>query len=92
MSKGKNKLPWAILAAGSIAAAVLSVVSADVATPRPRWTTVRLESETVDIALGEKRVEVEAVFHMYNEGEAGKVRMGYPLGLFEKQLCLVNSV
>ena len=76
----------ATLAVAVVAVAAMSWVLADVATPRPRWTTVRMQSETVDIALGEKRVAVEAVFHMYNEGKAGKVRMGYPLGAFEDEL------
>jgi hypothetical protein len=75
-----------MLAAAAILISGLSLVRGDVATPRPRWTMVRLESETVGITLGEKRVAVEAVFHMYNEGKAGPVRMGYPVGLFETQL------
>jgi len=74
------------LAAGALVAAAISAAWADVATPRARWTMVRMESETVGIALGEKRVAVEAVFNMYNEGKAGPVRMGYPLGLFETEL------
>lgn len=73
----------AILAA---TAGVFSLVWADVASPRPRWTTVRMESETVNITLGEKRVQVEAVFRMYNDGNDASVRMGYPLGLFEDAL------
>jgi hypothetical protein len=74
------------LAALALVAAATCLVRADVATPRARWTMVRMESETVGITLGEKRVAVEAVFNMYNEGKAGPVRMGYPLGLFETEL------
>jgi hypothetical protein len=76
----------AVLAAAVGVTAVFSAVWADIATPRARWTMVRMESETVGIALGDQRVAVEAVFNMYNEGKAGPVRMGYPLGLFETEL------
>jgi hypothetical protein len=63
-----------------------SLVCADVATPRPQWTKVRMASEEVTITLSETKVKVEAVFNMHNTGEASKVRFGYPLGLFEKKL------
>jgi hypothetical protein len=82
----KQVLAGAVVVAALVATAGLSMVWADVATPRPRWTMVRMESETVSITLGEKRVGVEAVFTMYNEGKTGPVRMGYPLGLFETEL------
>jgi hypothetical protein len=65
---------------------VISAALADVATPRPQWTKVRLQSETVNIKLGEDRVDVEATFHMYNQGPSGPVRVGYPLGVFEEKL------
>ena len=74
------------LATAVVLAAGLALVRADVATPRPQWTMVRMESESVNIALGEKRVAVVAVFNMYNEGKAGPVRMGYPVGPFETDL------
>jgi hypothetical protein len=67
-------------------AGVLSGLRADIATPRPRWTKVQMAGEQVNITLAEKRVDVEAVFHMYNEGKAGPVRMGYPVGVFEDEL------
>ena len=70
----------------AVAAGAISLVWGDVATPRPRWTMVRMESETVNITLGEKKVAVEAVFHMYNEGNEAPVKMGYPLGVFEEAL------
>ena len=85
MTSMRGKLGVA-LAAAALVTVVISMVWADVATPRARWTMVRMESETVGIVLGEKRVAVEAVFNMYNEGKAGPVRMGYPLGLFETDL------
>jgi hypothetical protein len=62
------------------------IVSADLASPRPQWTTVRMESETVDITLSEKRVEVTAVFHFCNNGKAAAIPMGYPLGVLETSL------
>ena len=74
------------LATAVVLAAGLALVRADVATPRPQWTMVRMESESVSITLGEKRVAVVAVFNMYNEGKAGPVRMGYPVGPFESDL------
>jgi len=59
---------------------------ADVATPRPQWTTVRMASEEVVITLGEQKVQVSATFQMHNLGEASVVAMGYPLGEFESAL------
>jgi len=85
MAGMRSKVVIALTALALVAAATC-LVRADVATPRARWTMVRMESETVGITLGEKRVAVEAVFNMYNEGKAGPVRMGYPLGLFETEL------
>jgi hypothetical protein len=58
----------------------------DIATPRPRWTSVRMKSEEVNITVGQDRVSVEATFQMQNAGEQSLVRMGYPRGVFEKQL------
>jgi hypothetical protein len=63
-----------------------TIVHADVATPRPQWTKVRMASEEVNITLSETKVKVEAVFNMHNTGQTSKVRFGYPLGLFEKKL------
>jgi hypothetical protein len=83
---GMRKKAGIVVVAAVLVAAGLSAVWADIATPRPQWTMVRMESETVSVALGEKRVSVEAVFNMYNEGKTGPVRMGYPLGLFETEL------
>lgn len=74
------------LAAVALVTIGLSAVWADIATPRSQWTMVRMESETVGITLGEKKVAVEATFNMYNEGKAGPVKMGYPVGLFETDL------
>jgi hypothetical protein len=85
MSRARNAAVAAI-AAVVVLGAGLSLVRADVATPRPQWTMVRMESESVSITLGEKRVAVVAVFNMYNEGKAGPVRMGYPVGTFETDL------
>ena len=84
--RGQGRKIVIVLAAIAYVAACLSVVLGDVATPRPQWTTVRLDSETVRITLGEKRVRVVATFQMYNEGKASPVRMGYPLGVFETAL------
>ncbi|MFB3892290.1 MAG: DUF4424 family protein [Phycisphaerae bacterium] len=83
-SKFAIVLATVVLAVGGLA--VIEKVLADVAMPRSRWTPVRMESEQVNITLGEKKVAVEAVFHLYNEGKAGKVAMGYPLGEFEDTL------
>jgi len=85
MSRTSGNIGIALAAAVALAAG-LSLVRADVATPRPQWTMVRMESESVNITLGEKRVAVVAVFNMYNEGKAGPVRMGYPVGAFETDL------
>jgi hypothetical protein len=63
-----------------------AVAWADVATPRPQWTTVRMAAEEVNITLGEQRIQVDATFQMQNMGAASTVRMGYPLGLFETEL------
>jgi len=76
----------AVLAAAVLVTAGISLVWADVATPRPQWTKVRMEAETVNIVLGEKKVAVDATFNMYNEGPTGPVKVGYPLGLFETEL------
>jgi len=69
-----------------LAANLSSIAKADIASPRAQWTTVRMESETVDIVLGESRVEVTAVFHMQNTGKAASIPIGYPLGVMEKSL------
>ena len=63
-----------------------AVAWADIATPRPQWTAVRMASEEVSITLGEQRIQVDATFQMQNTGAAGPVRMGYPLGVFETEL------
>jgi len=83
---GRRRRIAATVVAVSCLLTMASAVLADVATPRPQWTKVQLKSETVNIKLGEDRVDVEATFHMYNEGKSGKVRMGYPLGVFEEKL------
>jgi hypothetical protein len=67
-------------------AALVSSLRADIATPRPQWTTVQMESEVVDISLGQDRVQVRATFHMVNHGADGDVAVGYPLGIFEESL------
>lgn len=74
------------LVAAGLAATVYTAVNADVASPRPQWTPVRMESEEVNVSLGESRVEVAAVFNMRNTGKAATVKMGYPLGVMEKAL------
>jgi hypothetical protein len=61
-------------------------VQADVASPRARWTTVQMQSEQVNITLGQSRVMVEATFVMHNTGQNQSVKMGYPLGLLEDEL------
>ncbi|HUT36560.1 MAG TPA: DUF4424 family protein [Planctomycetota bacterium] len=73
-------------AATALALAASTALWADVATPRPQWTTVRMEAEEVNITLGEQKVQVDAVFHMHNQGAASTVAMGYPLGAFETAL------
>jgi hypothetical protein len=75
-----------VVLAAILVTAGLSLVWADVATPRPQWTKVRMEAETVNIVLGEKKVAVDATFNMYNEGPTGPVKVGYPLGVFETEL------
>jgi len=71
-------------------AAVLTVAVAplwaDVATPRPRWTTVEMAAEEVNITLGDDSVKVDAVFEMHNTAAAATVRMGYPVGILEEEL------
>ena len=59
---------------------------ADVATPRPRWTTVQMAAEEVNITLGDESVKVDAVFDMHNTGATATVRMGYPVGILETEL------
>ena len=66
--------------------AVAGPVLGDVATPRPKWTAVRMLAEDVQIAIGADRVRVDATFTMHNTGAAATVRMGYPLGEFEQTL------
>lgn len=63
-----------------------AVAWADVATPRPKWTTLRMASEEVTIALGEQKVQVDAVFQMENTGPATTAVLGYPLGVLETAL------
>jgi hypothetical protein len=75
-----------IAAAVACAALMFTMAHADIASPRAQWTTVRMESETVDITLGEKRVAVTAVFNMRNNGKTATVPIGYPLGVMEKSL------
>ena len=81
-------MPWTRTCAivGVALAVVAGTVRADVATPRPKWTTVQMAAETVQIALGSQRVQVDATFTMHNTGAASTVRMGYPLGEFEQAL------
>jgi hypothetical protein len=67
-------------------AALVSSVRADIATPRSPWTRVQMESEVVDVSLGQERVQVRATFHMVNHGRDGDVAVGYPLGVFEESL------
>jgi hypothetical protein len=85
MTRTRTSLGIALVAAILVTAGI-SAVWADIATPRPQWTLVRMESEAVGITLGEKKVAVEATFNMYNEGKAGPVKMGYPVGIFETDL------
>jgi len=75
-----------VIAAMALLVSSVVVVNADLASPRAQWTTVRMESETVDVTLAEKRVEVTAVFHFSNNGKADKIPMGYPLGVVETAL------
>lgn len=81
-----KKLLTIVLAVAGVASVVCPMLQADVATARPRWTTVRMESEVVNITLGEKKVAVDATFVMYNDGKDQTVQMGFPLGLFESEL------
>ena len=81
---GKRRWFCAVLVIAVTACALF--VQGDVATPRPRWTKVRMESEEVNIKLGQKKVYVEVLFNMHNTGSDSNVRFGYPLGLFEKKL------
>lgn len=81
------------MATVKMAVAVLVLVAvgaatawADIATPRPQWTAVRMAAEEVNITVGEQRIQVDATFQMQNTGAASTVRMGYPLGLFETEL------
>ena len=69
-----------------ILAFACTALRADLATPRPQWTTVRMASEEVVITLGEQKVQVDATFQMHNLGQASVVAMGYPLGAFETAL------
>ncbi len=75
-----------LLCVAAVLALAGTAVWADVATPRPQWTTVRMASEEVVITLGEQKVQVEATFQMQNLGQAAVVAMGYPLGAFETAL------
>jgi hypothetical protein len=75
-----------VVVVGLMLIAVAGAALADVATPRPKWTTVRMVAEEVNVTLGEQKVEVEATFEMQNTGEAAKVEMGYPVGQFETAL------
>lgn len=75
-----------VIAAMALLLSSVAIVNADLASPRAQWTTVRMESETVDVVLGEKRVEVTAVFHFSNNGKADAIPMGYPLGVVETAL------
>ena len=74
------------VAAALALACTANTLLADLATPRPQWTTVRMASEEVSITLGEQKVQVDATFHMHNLGQAATVAMGYPLGAFESAL------
>lgn len=80
------KAAWVLTVAAGLAAVLASTARADISSPRAQWTTVRMESETVDIVLGGSRVAVTAVFHMQNLGKAASIPIGYPLGLMEKSL------
>ena len=75
-----------VVAALLLVTSSVLIVNADMASPRAQWTTVRMESETVDVTLGEKRVDVTAVFHFSNNGKADAIPMGYPLGVVETAL------
>jgi len=75
-----------LAAAVCLTAVIIPIAKADIASPRAQWTTVRMESETVDIVLGEARVAVTAVFRMHNAGKAASIPIGYPLGVMEKSL------
>ena len=69
-----------------LALVAAGVAWADVATPRPKWTTVRMAAEQVNITLGDAKVQVDATFEMQNLGAAATVQMGYPVGQFETAL------
>jgi hypothetical protein len=86
MMKQDGKRRWLAAVCICAVAAGALIVRGDIATPRPRWSEVRMESEEVNIKLGKKKVYVEALFNMHNTGSGSKVRFGYPLGLFEKEL------
>jgi hypothetical protein len=76
----------AAVVALALTAGGVSLLWADMATARPHWTTIRMESEAVNIKLGEKKVQVEAIFHLYNDGKDCAERAGYPQGQFEEAL------
>lgn len=79
----RTKLVWMALAVALVA---ITAARADVATPRPKWTTVRMAAEQVNITLGDAKVQVDATFEMQNLGPAATVQMGYPVGQFETAL------
>ena len=66
--------------------AASAALGAEVAVPRPRWTPVRLVAEEIEITLGERRVRVETICQLHNTGPQATVRIGWPVGPFEKEL------
>jgi len=75
-----------VLLIGVVFVFLASVVVADIAMPRDKWSPVRMASENVKIKVGAAKVTVEATFVLENTKDAATVVVGYPRGALEKSL------
>ena len=74
-----------LVAVGLLFVAV-SMVRADIAMPRDKWSDIRMVSEHVKIVLSPTDITVEGTYFLENQKEALTAVVGYPRGVMEKSL------
>lgn len=63
-----------------------SVLADPMGPHRPRWTTVAMMSQTVEITVTPHKVAVEGTYNFHNTGKSLTMPVGYPRGPLEAEL------